>query len=77
MVCAKFGWNLPSGFVEEDENVNSYETRQTTDGRRSEKLTLAFSSGEFKMYSPRSLRNKSMQHAYIEILKNIDPWFFF
>ena len=45
----KFGWNWPNDSVEEDENVKSL---QTTDNRRSEKLTWAY------------LRwvNKSMRH---------------
>ena len=48
ILCAKFGWNWPSGSREEDENVKSLQTdRQTTDDRWSEKLTWAFSSGEF------------------------------
>ena len=38
MLCAKFGWNWPSGSEEEDENVKSLQTdwqsnRQTTDDR--------------------------------------------
>ena len=58
MLCAKFGWNWPSGSWEEVENRKSLQTggqmdirqthRQTTDERRSEKLTWAFSSGELK-----------------------------
>ena len=53
MLCAKFGWNWPSGSGEEDENVKSLQTdrrtdRQRTDERWSEKLTWAFSSGELK-----------------------------
>ena len=56
MLCAKIGWNWPSGAGEEDENVKSLQTdgqtdRQTTDDRWSEKLTWAFSSGELKMVS--------------------------
>ena len=44
MLCAKFGWNWPSGSGEEDENVKNLQTdgrtdRQTTDERWSEKLT--------------------------------------
>ena len=49
ILCAKFGWNWPSGSGEEDENVKSLQTdRQTTHDRWSEKLTWAFSSGELK-----------------------------
>ena len=53
MLCAKFGWNMPGGSGEEDENVKSLQTDgrkdgQTTDDRWSEKLTWAFSSGELK-----------------------------
>ena len=51
MLCAKFGWNSPSGSGEEDENVKSLQQRQqqrrqTTDKFWSEKLTWAFDSGE-------------------------------
>ena len=55
MLCAKFGWNWPSGSGEEDENVKSLRQRQrqqrrrTTDKFWSEKLTWAFGSGELKM----------------------------
>ena len=55
MLCAKFGWNWPSGSGEEDENVKCLRQRQqrrrqwrTTDKFWSEKLTWAFSSGELK-----------------------------
>ena len=52
MLCA-FGLNWPSGSWEEVENRKSLQTdrrtdRQTTEDRRSEKLTWAFSSGELK-----------------------------
>ena len=41
--------NWPTGSEERVENVKSLQTdRQTTDNRRSEKLTLALSSGELK-----------------------------
>ena len=52
MLCAKFGWNWPSGSGEEDENVKSLRQRQrqqrrrTTDKFWSERLTWAFGSGE-------------------------------
>ena len=54
MLCAKFGWNWPSGSWEEVENVKSLQQqrrrqrqrRQTTDKLWSEKLTWAFGSGE-------------------------------
>ena len=50
MLCAKFGWNWPSGSGEEDENVKSLQQRQqrqrrTTDKFWSEKLTWAFGLG--------------------------------
>ena len=41
MLCAKFGWNWPSGFGEEDENVISLQMDGQT-YRWSEKLTWAF-----------------------------------
>ena len=49
MLCAKFGWNWPSGSGEEDENVKSLRQRRqrrTTDKFWSEKLTWAFGSGK-------------------------------
>ena len=33
ILCAKFGWNWPSGSGEEDENVKSLQTDRQTDGR--------------------------------------------
>ena len=53
MLCAKFGWNWPSGSREEDENVKSLwqQRRRTTDKFWSEKLTWAFGSGELKNLS--------------------------
>ena len=50
VLCGKFGWNWLGG-TGEDENVESLQ-RRTTDNRRSEKLTWAFSSGELKNYGP-------------------------
>ena len=47
ILCAKFGWNWPSG-SEEEENVKSLQWRRTTDKLWSEKLTWAFGSGELK-----------------------------
>ena len=56
MLCAKFGWNWPSGSGEEDKNVKSLQRQQqqqrqwwTTDKFWSEKFTWAFGSGELKM----------------------------
>ena len=59
MLCAKFGWNWPSGSGEEDENVKSLRRqrqrqqrqRRPTDKFWSEKLTWAFGSGELKRQS--------------------------
>ena len=34
ILCAKFGWNWPSGSGEEDENVKSLQTDGQTDRRR-------------------------------------------
>ena len=52
MLCAKFGWNWPSGSGERWKMWKVYRQRrtdgQTTDDRWSEKLTWAFSSGELK-----------------------------
>ena len=33
MLCAKFGWNWPSGSGEEDEHVKSLQTDRQTDGQ--------------------------------------------
>ena len=54
MLCAKFGWNWPSGSGEEDQNVESFRWRWqrwwgTTDKFWSEKLTGVFGSGELKV----------------------------
>ena len=52
MLCAKFGWNWLSGSREEDENVKSLrqlQRRRTTYKLCSEKLIIAFVSGELKM----------------------------
>ena len=56
MLCAKFGYNWPCGSWEEDENVKSLQTDgqtdgRTTDNRRSEKFTWAFSFGVLKRNS--------------------------
>ena len=49
MICAKFGWNWPSGSEGEDENVKFYSlTGRRTDDKWSEKLTQAESSSELK-----------------------------
>ena len=50
VLCAKFGWNWPSGSWEEDEIViqKRLQTDGQMDNRRSEKLTWAISSGELK-----------------------------
>ena len=49
IVCAKFGWNWPSGSGEKDGNVKKYkQTDEQTTARRSENPTWALSSGELK-----------------------------
>ena len=58
MICAKFGWNLPSGSGEEDEHVKSYvnddnDNNDNDDGQwlfLSENLTWVFGSGELKRH---------------------------
>ena len=62
MICAKFGWNWPSGSGEGDENMKSLRQqrqrqrwRQTTDKFWSEKLTWAFGSGKLKMTKNQSI----------------------
>ena len=64
MLCAKFGWNWPSGSGEEDENVKSFrqckqrrcrQQRRTTEKFWSEKLTWAFGSGELKRTSQKDV----------------------
>ena len=37
MLCAKFGWNWPSGSGEEDENVKSLQTDRQTDRRQTDR----------------------------------------
>ena len=54
MLGAKFGWNWPSSYGEEDENVKclrqqQWQWRHTTDKFWSVNLTWAFGSGEFKL----------------------------
>ena len=52
MLCAKFGWNWPTGSGEEDENVKSLRHQRRQRRRRitniswSEKFTQAFGPGE-------------------------------
>ena len=62
MLCANFGWNLPSGSGEEDKNVKSLQRRQRTMNKLySEMLNWTFGSGELKRYMNiwRTLLNKS------------------
>ena len=67
MLCAKFGWNWPSGSWEEVKNRESLQTdrqtdRQTDDGRKgSEKLSWAFSSGELKTQLAHIFNNNRTQ----------------
>ena len=85
MLCAKFSWNGPSGFWEEVENKKGYRwtDRQMMDGRRSEKLTRAFSLVELKFYkrmdngSPHSLNfflRRNAEKRYTGIWCR-GPWF--
>ena len=76
MLCAKFGWNWPSGSGEEDENVKSLQMdtqtdrqtgRQTTDDRWSEKLTWAFSSGELKKLHGQNFPKSSYKFTILVI----------
>ena len=49
MICAKFGWNWPSGSERGDENVKLYRmTGSGMDDKWSEKPTQAESSSELK-----------------------------
>ena len=52
MLCAKFGWNFPSGSWEEDENMKSLQTdRQTDDGQQViRKAHLSLQLGELKTF---------------------------
>ena len=54
MLCAKFGWNWPRHYGEKRWKCEKFTDRQTdglhtTDNRRSEKLSWAFSSNELKL----------------------------
>ena len=68
-LCAKFGWNWPSGSGEEDENVKSLrhrrQRRRTTDKFWSEKLTWAFGSGKLKMATRLVLHVEAPQNVII------------
>ena len=74
MLCAKFGWNRPSGSGEEDQNVKSLcclkqqqrqqrQQRQTTNKFWSEKLTWAFGSGELR--KPKTPKKQDKLKRYI------------
>ena len=75
MLCAKFGWNWPSGSGEEDENVKSLrqqqqrrqrprrrQRRRTADKFWSKKLMRAFGSGELKSLFLGKLGRKLMRY---------------
>ena len=69
MLCAKFGWNWPSGSVKEDENVKSLrqQRRRTTDKFWSEKLTWDFGSDKLKdvnKVNSRDQQKPKVQHYY-------------
>ena len=52
ILCAKFSWNWPCGSGDEDENVKSIQQwwrGRTAEKFCSEKLTLAYRSGELKL----------------------------
>ena len=49
LLCAKFGWNWPSGSWEEDENLKSYNNADDAEDGQPEKLTWAFGSGVLKI----------------------------
>ena len=71
MLCAKFGWNWPSGSGEEVEIVKSlrqqwWQRRQTTDKFWSEKLTWVNGSGELKII---------VNYWHIRKWSNIIYWF--
>ena len=70
MLCAKFGWNCPSGSKEEDENEKTLQER-----RRqwimakfwSEKLTWTFGSGEQKINNE-DATNEDRQNSHRSLL---------
>ena len=47
MLCAKFGWNWPSGSGEEDENVKSLQTDRQTDGQTDRWRTTGDQKNDF------------------------------
>ena len=48
ILCAKFGWNWPSGSGEEDENVKSLQTDRRTDRRRTQVIRKAHLSFQLR-----------------------------
>ena len=49
MFCAKFGWNWPRGFAEEDENVKTLQTDRRTDGQKTIRPSV-YSISQFTNY---------------------------
>ena len=76
MLCAKFGWNWPSGSGE-DENVKSLRQQgrrpRTTDKLWSEKLTWAYGSGELKIGLKKTTleKNKTKFNLVYELMKDV------
>lgn len=68
ILCAKLGWNLPSGSWEEDQNVKSLQRqRQTKDKSWSKKLTWAFRSGALKIYNTNDIYTKEIENYRIKM----------
>ena len=62
ILCAKFGWNWPSGSGEEDENVKSLQTDGRTDRRRTtsdQKSSLELSAS---LYFSQKINKSNINH---------------
>ena len=73
LLCAKFGWNWPSGSGEEDENVKSLQTdRQTGDGRQV--IRKAHLSFQLRWAKKPKNKNYHIRREYQMRVKFTDKW---
>lgn len=82
-LSSKFGWNRPSNFVWDIENVKRLQTgRQTTNKMWSKNITWTFSSGQLKCHFQHKMTRKTKMKflkpycAYIGLQKSYSKkWF--